>query len=215
MTRIKHRPGSHLTDKEVEEIRSLYEDQDRTIADIAEIVGCSNTTIQVKIAQYGWNRQASYYRKYPKARRRNQNSIEYIVDQKTKTEMIEAIMDGASANQLVRDGYISGRAMLNKLLAKDENFKREYEAARILASHAFLDDLIDMSHGIVSDKSLDPNRVKISSDLKKYLAKVLNPKEYGDKQQIDHTSSDETVSTTPTINIVSVGTPTNNDETEE
>lgn len=210
MARIKRRPGSQLGPEEIEQIRTLYEDEDRLIADICEEVGCSNTTVHVKIAQHGFNRSPSFYRKYPKAKRKNR-TIDYIVTQKTKNEMIECIMNGASANQLVRDGYISCRAMLVKLLALDENFRNEYENARKLASHAFLDDLIDMSHGIVTDETLDPTRVKLSAEMKKYIAKVLNPKDYGDKQQIDHTSDGEVVGIVPTINIVSVDVPDSNE----
>lgn len=202
-----HRPrrprGKRITEEEIEFFTELYEEKDKTLSQIVNKTGMSRATVVSLARKLGLNRSNRYYRKYPSAKRGyGQKEIEYIVDGKAKRAMLEIIMSGGSVQELIREGYIPNTYMFIRLLSKDENFKKDYENARKVGTDMFIDQLIDLSSSVITDEKLDPNRVRIAADLKKALAKMINPDVYGDKQTISHKSEEIKP---PTINIFAGG----------
>jgi hypothetical protein len=72
----------------------------------------------------------------------------------------------------------------------DENptFLEKYARARRLQGDYGVDEIVE-----IADTEEDPNKARVRIDARKWLASKLNPKKYGDRLDIDHTSAGEKI----------------------
>lgn len=104
--------------------------------------------------------------------------------------IIEEISNGKPLRQICRDQKVSKSSIYN-WLNEDEEFFGRFTRARIIGAHDIADECLE----IADDTTDEPasRRVRVETRLK-LLARWF-PQEYGEKRQIDHTSSDGSMAT--------------------
>ena len=100
--------------------------------------------------------------------------------------------------------YPSKPAVLRWLIKYDD-FRTQYTQARELQQELFLDEIVDISDDGTNDwmkrqfkdgsegwalNAEHVNRSRLRIDTRKWVMERMSPKKYGSRQQIDHSSSD-------------------------
>lgn len=127
--------------------------------------------------------------------------------EENKNEIINTIFDkienGLSTRKAVTEAKISSRTFWAWIDADDEKVK-QYTRACEARAEALLDEAFDIVDSTEADvyKDDDGNvkidgntvqRARLQYDARKWLVSKLNPKKYGDKMDIDHTSKGERI----------------------
>lgn len=118
----------------------------------------------------------------------------------------KVIEDKISFNQAVKDSEI-GLVSFYKWVAKNEELQNVYKYAREIRSDVLFEEIIEISdnteEGIVIETD-DIGRTKekkgdmtqhrrLKIDSRKWVVARMNPKKYGDRQHIDHTTKGESL----------------------
>lgn len=118
----------------------------------------------------------------------------------------KVIEDKISFNQAVKDSEI-GLVSFYKWVAKNEELQNVYKYAREIRSDVLFEEIIEISdnteEGIVIETD-DSGRTKekkgdmtqhrrLKIDSRKWVVARMNPKKYGDRQHIDHTTKGESL----------------------
>lgn len=129
----------------------------------------------------------------------------------------ERIASGDSMRSVARDLTMPAMTTLFRWLREDEEFRKQYEIAKVESADAWADDIVDIPDNqtgipLIIDglPQTDPDgkplmiidsvavaHARLRVDSRKWAASKLKPKKYGDKLQTDHTSSDGSM--TPTF----------------
>jgi hypothetical protein len=101
---------------------------------------------------------------------------------------------GESARQICRDDSMPVMSTLMKWLTEPDKvaFSEQYARARDCQADYYADEIIDIADEL--GEGVDSNAVNIAKlriDSRKWKVARMSPRKYGDKQQIDHTSSDD------------------------
>lgn len=119
-------------------------------------------------------------------------------------EILVRIMRGEAVCKICgpgRDDWLPGDTVFYKRLASDPEFADRYARAREVQAETLAGQILDIADDSSADRTLDGavnseniQRSRLRVESRKWLAAKLLPKRYGDRQQVDHTSSDGTMS---------------------
>ena len=117
----------------------------------------------------------------------------------------ERIANGESLRRICMDDEnMPAISSVMRWLSEDKAFSEQYARAREIQAEGFFDEIADIADNASNDwmEACDPDnpgyrlngehisRSKLRVDARKWMLAKMLPKKYGDKQQIDHTSSD-------------------------
>lgn len=73
-----------------------------------------------------------------------------------------------------------------------KEFSEQYARARDFQADYYFDEIVDIADELGDESDSNQiNRAKLRIDSRKWKVARMSPRKYGDKQQIDHTSSDD------------------------
>lgn len=97
------------------------------------------------------------------------------------------IASGRSLRSICDDDGMPNKATVFRWLSKHEIFRDQYARAQEDRTAAMAEDILE----IADDEGIaDVQRAKLRVDARKWLMSKMAPKKYGDRQEIDHRSSD-------------------------
>jgi hypothetical protein len=123
-----------------------------------------------------------------------------IFSEELAAEICRRLSLGESARQICRDEGMPVMSTLMKWLTEPDKivFSEQYARARDCQADFYADEIIDIADEL--GEGVDSNAINIAKlriDSRKWKVARMSPRKYGDKQQIDHTSSDDSFK--PTI----------------
>lgn len=147
---------------------------------------------------------------------------EYWVEEKKKLAIeiiISRICDGESLRSILQYAnreILPSPAVFLKWVAEDEQLQKQYARAMEVRAEILFDEILDISDESNADLDIGDDgklrtigeaiqRSRLKIDARKWALSKMNPKKYGDKQEIDHKSSDGTMSSQPTQIIFTKG----------
>jgi hypothetical protein len=74
-------------------------------------------------------------------------------------------------------------------LSKHKSFSDKYVCAKADGQECIVDELSEIADKVLTGE-YEPNQARVAADIKKWHVTKLAPKKYGEKQAVDHTSSD-------------------------
>ncbi len=98
-----------------------------------------------------------------------------------------------SAHQVFADKDMPDRATFYRWMSKYPDLCDKYARARKIRAACRAEDL-DKIMSDLRNKKIDPNSARVMLDAIKWQTSKEDPKNFGDKQVVDHTSSDGTMS---------------------
>lgn len=120
------------------------------------------------------------------------------------------LMMGQSLNEICKLPQYPSRVTVYSWLSKNETFLNKYRAAREIQQEHHLDEMLEIADDGSNDwmertgkngesvgwqlNGEHVQRSKVRVDTRKWIMERMAPKTYGSKQQVDHTSSDGTMS---------------------
>lgn len=125
-------------------------------------------------------------------------------------EIIERMHDGESILSICKDDHMPGRSTVMRWISEDRNgFRDIYDTALKARAHLWAEQILDIADDASNDymEHNDPDnpayrkngewtsRSALRVESRKWLLSKLLPR-YSDRQQVDHTSSDGTMSPT-------------------
>lgn len=115
------------------------------------------------------------------------------------------IMMGESLRSICRRKYYPNRRTVFLWLSKNDEFVHQYSKAREIQQEAFFEDMLEIADDTENDyietengpraNNELVNRSRLRIDTRKWIMERMAPKKYGNKQQLDHTSSDGSMAT--------------------
>ena len=97
----------------------------------------------------------------------------------------ERLAIGESLRSICRDDEMPSMASIFLWLGKHPEFSEQYTRAREAQAEAHADRIVE----IADDDTLDPNHKRIMVDARKWVARKLKPKRYGDKAEVEHSGN--------------------------
>lgn len=101
-------------------------------------------------------------------------------------EICERLANGEPLARICRDEHMPSFPTVWRWEEEDEEFRNLSARAREHGTHYLADECID----IADRKDLEPNDKRVRIDTRIRLIGKWNAKKYGDKQTVDHQSSD-------------------------
>lgn len=89
-----------------------------------------------------------------------------------------------------RDDFIPAMGTVLRWVAVNEEFRKQYEASRVVQAESFADELVTIADGGETDDSVRTARDRLRVDTRKWVASKLLPKKYGDKVTQEVTGPD-------------------------
>lgn len=121
--------------------------------------------------------------------------------EKLAGEICRRIAGGESLRSICKNEEMPSRETIYQWLKNNKSgFPDQYARARELQADALVDQVLDIIT-IKHETMIEVNSDRLKIDAIKWMAGKLKPKEYGDKQQIDHSSSDNSMSTNNAITL--------------
>ena len=133
-------------------------------------------------------------------------------------DICERLACGESMRSVCRDPKMPAVSSVFKWIREDAEFSSQYAKAKEESADALMEEMLDIADNGTNDymENLDGDgncvgyrlngeflqRSKLRVDVRKWAASKLKPKKYGDKTQIDNTSSDGTMSPVSKIELV-------------
>lgn len=116
----------------------------------------------------------------------------------------ERLCDGESLRSICQDEDMPTRSTVLRWVGLHEEFSAQYAEARKVQADSLFDDILTIADDGRNDwmKKNDPEnegyvfngehyqRARLRLDARKWMAGKLRPKQYGEKQSVDHTNSD-------------------------
>lgn len=116
----------------------------------------------------------------------------------------ERIANGESLRSICEEAEMPNKATVFRWLAANTVFSDQYARARETQADSLFDEILSIADDGHNDFMLKKfgdderwiengealQRSKLRVDARKWMAGKLRPKKYGEKQEIDHTSSD-------------------------
>jgi len=107
-----------------------------------------------------------------------------------EAEILERVARGEAIRNICgvdRDDWLPSWATFRKRVMADDEFATRYARAKDAKADAIFDEVLTIADQSTPE-TVAVDRLRI--DARKWMAGKLRPKVYGDKQEIDHTSSD-------------------------
>lgn len=107
-----------------------------------------------------------------------------------EAEILERVARGEAIRNICgveRDDWLPSWATFRKRVIADDEFATRYARAKDAKADAIFDEVLTIADQSTPE-TVAVDRLRI--DARKWMAGKLRPKVYGDKQEIDHTSSD-------------------------
>lgn len=121
--------------------------------------------------------------------------------QKLEDRMLEEIASGRSVISLCREeDWTPNADTWYRWMYKIEGLSDRYTRAKAISSEYHADQILAIADE-ADNQSFQVARLQI--DARKWVASKLVPNKYGDKSQIDHTSSDDSMKAPTVIKLVS------------
>jgi len=131
------------------------------------------------------------------------------------------IADGESMRSIARDDSMPAMTTMFRWLGESEQFKKQYAIAMAQRAEGMFEDMIEIAdeectfikkskHGSKDDGdeevevAFDPTAVarnRLRVDTRKWMLAKMVPKRYGDKQEVEHTSPDGSMTPAPAIQV--------------
>ena len=125
-------------------------------------------------------------------------------------DICSLLADGESLRKVCERQGMPGKATVFRWLAQHEEFRDQYAKATETRADAIFEEMFEIADE-VTEEAAAVSKARLRIDTRKWALARMNPKKYGDKvsQEIDHKSSDGSMTTKPTtIRLVGVE-PTN------
>ena len=118
-------------------------------------------------------------------------------------EICLRISNGRSLSAVCRDKDMPSRSIVYDWLADEEkkDFSDRYREADLQRADYHADEMIEIADSVEADTA-EVAKARLQIDTRKWQVARMNATKYGDKQQIDNTSSDGSMK--PVFNIVGV-----------
>lgn len=140
-----------------------------------------------------------------------------------KIELVNSICESIENGNSLRKASIEyglPAKTFYEWIDSDEKKSKQYARACELRAEAIVDEILELADESNADAYLDDEgntvvdgkvvqRSKLQVDTRKWLVGKLNPKKYGDKLDVDHTTQGEK------INVISLGAGIKPDETTD
>lgn len=100
---------------------------------------------------------------------------------------------GESARQICRDDSMPALSTLMKWVTDADKigFSEQYARARDCQADFYADEIVDIADELAEDADSNAiQRARLRVDSRKWKVARMSPRKYGDKQQVDHVSSD-------------------------
>ena len=112
---------------------------------------------------------------------------------KVATAICQWLAGGQSLRAYCRQDGTPDLSTITRWIVAHDEFRKQYVQAREAAGYAHADNIIDVAEAVRSGR-LDPQAGRAVMDGMKWAAERMAPKTHSPKQEIDHTSSDGTMS---------------------
>lgn len=99
------------------------------------------------------------------------------------------IANGKSLNRVCRDKDMPDKATVYRWIDTNQEFCDKYREATNQRAEFHFDEMLDIADAVDADTA-EVAKAKVRIDTRKWILSRMNPTKYGDKQQIDNTSSD-------------------------
>lgn len=134
----------------------------------------------------------------------------------------ERLADGESLRTICGDADMPSKTSVFRWLAADKALSDQYARAREAQADAIFDEILDIADDARNDwmardgeddrggyalNGEHIQRSKVRIDARKWMAGKLRPKVYGEKQEIDHTSSDGSMTPVTGFDVRIAGAP--------
>lgn len=139
-----------------------------------------------------------------------------------KATICERIADGESLRQICSDDGMPGTSTVFVWLSQDPQFVEQYARAREAQADAMFDDILSIADDGRNDWMEKRNadgqvigwqengeairRSQLRIDARKWMAGKLKPKKYGEKLELDHKSTDGTMTPKAGIDVSRLST---------
>lgn len=107
-----------------------------------------------------------------------------------KDELLLRVAEGESVFTICQDTHMPARASVYKAIREDAQFKQEYEAALDQRADKYVEQIADLSRQMQDRAAMGASNEEVTAlkahiNSLQWIAARLNPKKYGDKQQLD------------------------------
>ncbi|AXF65010.1 ubiquitin carboxyl-hydrolase [Leclercia sp. W17] len=114
-------------------------------------------------------------------------------------DICSLLAEGESLRKVCERPGMPNKATVFRWLAQHEEFRDQYAKATETRADAIFEDMFDIADS-VTEEAAAVAKARLRIDTRKWALARMNPKKYGDKvsQEIDHKSSDGTMTPKPT-----------------
>lgn len=115
-------------------------------------------------------------------------------------DICSLLADGESLRKVCDRPGMPNKATVFRWLAQHEEFRDQYAKATETRADAIFEEMFDIADE-VAEEAAAVGKARLRIDTRKWALARMNPKKYGDKvsQEIDHKSSDGTMTPKPTV----------------
>lgn len=115
-------------------------------------------------------------------------------------DICSLLADGESLRKVCDRPDMPNKATVFRWLAQHEEFRDQYAKATETRADAIFEEMFDIADE-VAEEAAAVGKARLRIDTRKWALARMNPKKYGDKvsQEIDHKSSDGTMTPKPTV----------------
>lgn len=106
-----------------------------------------------------------------------------------KATICKRIAEGESLRAICKAKDLPSAETVRVWLSEDRAFSAQYARAREDQADFYADEIIE-----IADSTSDPNKARVQIDARKWKASKLQPKKYGDKIDVNHSGSIQTMS---------------------
>lgn len=107
-----------------------------------------------------------------------------------KDELLLRIAEGQSLFTICQDAHMPARSQVYKFIREDAQFRAEYECALDQRADKYVEQIADLSRHMQDRAAMGASNEEVTAlkahiNSLQWIAARLNPKKYGDKQQLD------------------------------
>ncbi len=115
-------------------------------------------------------------------------------------DICSLLAEGESLRKVCERPRMPNKTTVFRWLAQHIEFRDQYAKATETRAEAFFEEMLDIADDAAEESSAVA-KARLRIDTRKWALARMNPKKYGDKvsQEIDHKSSDGTMTPKPTI----------------
>jgi hypothetical protein len=113
-----------------------------------------------------------------------------IKPESVKDELLLRIAEGESVFTICQDTHMPARSVIYKWIREHAQFKQEYESALDQRADKYVEQIADLSRHMQDRAAMGASNEEVTAlkahiNSLQWIAARLNPKKYGDKQQLD------------------------------